>query len=112
MLVVPSRIATDGDCEGLPTVVLESLRAGLPVIATNHAGIPEIIKDGETGLLVSENDPDALANALQVALKTGDHMLHMTTNGQKRVRRDFNARTQSLILKRYLLEKTTLIAEC
>ena len=56
---MPSRIAADGDCEGLPTVVLESIRAGLPVVATNHAGIPEIIRDQNTGFLVPENDPDA-----------------------------------------------------
>ena len=55
-VVVPSHQAPDGDCEGLPTVILEAIRAGCPVIATNHAGIPEIITDNASGILAIEND--------------------------------------------------------
>jgi glycosyltransferase involved in cell wall biosynthesis len=57
-LVVPSR------SEGLGTVNLEALAHSKPVIASAVGGIPEIIKDGETGLLVKRDDPEALANAL------------------------------------------------
>ena len=46
-------------------------RAGLPVVATNHAGIPEIIRDQETGFLVPENDPDSLAAALLAVMQPG-----------------------------------------
>ncbi len=102
-VVVPSRIAADGDCEGLPTVVLESIRAGLPVVATNHAGIPEIIRDQETGFLVPENDPDALAAALLVVMQQGDHVQQMVVNAQARLQKDFNAAIQSEKLQRRLL---------
>ena len=102
-VVVPSRIAADGDCEGLPTVVLESIRAGLPVVATNHAGIPEIIRDQETGFLVPENDPDALAAALLAVMQPGDYIQQMVVNAQARLQNDFNAAIQSKKLQRRLL---------
>ena len=102
-VVVPSRIAADGDCEGLPTVVLESIRAGLPVVATNHAGIPEIIRDQETGFLVPENDPDSLAAALSAVIQPGDHIQQMVVNAQTRLKKDFNAAVQSKKLQRRLL---------
>ena len=107
VVVVPSRIAADGDCEGLPTVVLESIRAGVPVVASDHAGIPEIIRHEETGFLVSENDPDALAAALLAASQTGDQMRQMVARAQQRLQRDFNAATQSQKLQQYLLGNVT-----
>ena len=102
-VVVPSRIAADGDCEGLPTVVLESIRAGLPVVASNHAGIPEIIHDQETGFLVPENDPDALAAALLAVMQPSDRIQQMAVNAQARLQQDFNAAIQSEKLQRLLL---------
>ena len=109
-VVVPSRIAADGDCEGLPTVVLESIRAGVPVVASDHAGIPEIIRHEETGFLVPENDPDALAAALLAASQTGDQMRQMVARAQQRLQRDFNAATQSQKLQQYLLGNVTVDA--
>ena len=106
-VVVPSRIAADGDCEGLPTVVLESIRAGVPVVASDHAGIPEIIRHEETGFLVPENDPDALAAALLAASQTGDQMRQMVARAQQRLQHDFNAATQSQKLQQYLLGNVT-----
>ena len=53
-----------GDEEGLPVAILEAMAAALPVVATRHAGIPEAVLDGTTGLLVDEGDVDAMAQAL------------------------------------------------
>jgi len=68
LLAVPSRTAGSGDSEGLPTVIMEAMALGVPVVATRHAGIPEIVSDKVTGLLVPEADPGALAQAI-LALK-------------------------------------------
>jgi glycosyltransferase involved in cell wall biosynthesis len=54
--------------EGCPNVVLEALATGRPVVATRVGGIPEIVREGETGLLVPPRDPEALADALAQAL--------------------------------------------
>jgi len=59
-----------GDEEGLPVALLEAMAAGLPVISTRHAGIPEAVLDGVTGNLVDEGDIDAMSDAMQ-RLATG-----------------------------------------
>ena len=65
VMVVPSVTAADGDEEGLPTVILEAQASGLPVIATRHAGIPEAVADGESGLLIEEHDVESLAAGIE-----------------------------------------------
>ncbi len=102
-VIVPSREADDGDCEGLPTVVLEAIRAGAPVIATRHAGIPEIIDDGITGLLAVENDVGALAELLNQADAMREDLPQMAVAAQTRLRQDFNAKDQSKRLQEYLM---------
>jgi colanic acid/amylovoran biosynthesis glycosyltransferase len=59
----PSRTSKDGNREGIPNSLLEAMASGAPVIATRHGGIPEAISSGESGLLVDENDYQALAIA-------------------------------------------------
>ena len=54
----------NGDMEGLPTVLMEAMSTGLPVISTNHSGIPELIDDGVDGFLVDESDVDGYAEKL------------------------------------------------
>lgn len=64
-LIAPSETADDGDVEGMPVVVMEAMACGLPVIGTDHSGIPEIVRDGVNGLIVAERDPAALAVAME-----------------------------------------------
>lgn len=64
VLLVPSRTAASGDQEGTPTVICEASAAGLPVVSTLHAGIPEQVEHGRTGLLVPERDVAGMAAAL------------------------------------------------
>jgi glycosyltransferase involved in cell wall biosynthesis len=59
-----SKVAPDGDSEGSPVAVMEAQLSGLPVIATRHEGIPEVVLDGTTGLLVDEGDVEAMADAM------------------------------------------------
>jgi len=64
--------APSGDCEGTPVGILEAGASGLPVISTRHAGIPDVVIDGQTGLLVDERDVDGMAERmLQLARDPG-----------------------------------------
>src|SRR6185369_16160672 len=62
--VLPSVTADDGDMEASPVSISEAMAVGLPVVATRHGGIPEIVDDEVTGLLVAERDVSALAQAM------------------------------------------------
>ena len=62
--VLPCRRDRHGDMDGIPTVFMEAMATGRPVVSCELSGIPELVRDGETGLLVPPDDPPALADAL------------------------------------------------
>ncbi|UCD92976.1 MAG: glycosyltransferase family 4 protein [Methanobacteriota archaeon] len=68
-VAVPSVISSQGDTEGLPVVILESLAAGKPVVASNVGGIPDAIEDGKTGFLVPERSPEEISKAIVRVMK-------------------------------------------
>lgn len=63
-----SKIAISGDSEGTPVAILEASAAGLPIVSTLHAGIPNVVVNNETGFLVSENDVMAMAEKILLLL--------------------------------------------
>jgi glycosyltransferase involved in cell wall biosynthesis len=71
VLAVPSIVARDGETEGMPTVILEAFAAACPVVGSRVAGIPEFVRDGETGFLAEPADPDDLAAKIIETLKIG-----------------------------------------
>jgi len=68
ILLVPSVTASNNDQEGLPNVIIEGMATGLAVVASDHAAIPEIVIDGETGILTEEKNPDSIASAIATFL--------------------------------------------
>jgi glycosyltransferase involved in cell wall biosynthesis len=77
--------------EGLPLVVLEAMAHGKPVVATPVGGTPELVVDGETGLLVEPGDAGALADALSALLADRERAARMGAAGRERVLREFSA---------------------
>ena len=102
-LCVPSVTAASGDSEGLPTVAIEAMAEGVPVIGTRHAGIVEAVVDGETGLLVPQADPRALAAAIQALCADPARRRAMGEAGRRRARAEFDAAVQSRKLEDLLL---------
>jgi colanic acid/amylovoran biosynthesis glycosyltransferase len=81
--------ALDGDMEGTPVAVLEASAAALPVIATRHAGIPDVVIHGETGLLVEEHDVDGMAMCMCEILENPVKAKTMGQAGRQRIREQF-----------------------
>lgn len=104
LLAVPSRTAEGGDAEGLPTVIMEAMALGLPVVASRHAGIPEIISHGVTGLLIPENDAAALAEAIVALDRDQDLAGRLRGEAYADVRARFDAERQSALLEQHLLD--------
>jgi glycosyltransferase involved in cell wall biosynthesis len=71
ILAVPSVVARDGETEGMPTVILEAFAAACPVVGSRVAGIPEFVRDGETGFLANAADSGDLAAKIVETLKIG-----------------------------------------
>jgi glycosyltransferase involved in cell wall biosynthesis len=84
-----SIIADSGDSEGTPVAIMEASAAALPVIATLHAGIPDVILDGVTGLLVPERDIDKMAEAMQLILSNKALARSMGEAGRERILSNF-----------------------
>lgn len=82
--------AIDGDMEGTPVAVLEASAAGLPVIATTHAGIPDVILDEETGLLVAEHDVEGMTKKMFLLLENNELAMQLGQNGKKRIQLHFS----------------------
>jgi len=90
VLVLPSIIDARGDTEGLGVVLLDAMSYGIPAIASRVGGIPDIIEDGVSGLLVPPADPQALANAIERV--AGDPALakRLADAGRARLRTHFS----------------------
>lgn len=77
--------AINGDMEGAPNSILEASAAGIPVIATKHAGIPEVVEHGITGLLVDEHDWEGMANHMCTLLVNTGLAKNMGKAGRQRI---------------------------
>jgi len=79
--------------ESFSNSLLESMAAGLPVVATNVGGNPEIVQDGETGLLVPPRDPAAMADAIIRVLEAPEMAKRFGVAGRERVMKHFSLET-------------------
>jgi glycosyltransferase involved in cell wall biosynthesis len=89
IFALASRVARDGDRDGLPNVLAEAQSQGLACVATRVSAIPELLRDGVTGLLVDENDPAALAGAIETLIADPARRRSLGAAGQARVRAEF-----------------------
>lgn len=90
VFVMPSVRDPRGNVDGLPIVVLEAMAAGKPVVASEVSGMPLAVAHGETGLLVPERDPAALAAAVGDLLAAPDRAGEMGRAGRRRVETELN----------------------
>ena len=90
VFAAPCIIGTDGNRDGLPTVLLEAMALGTPCVSTDVTGIPEIVKNGETGLLASQGDPDSLASALKRLIQNRELRIQLAQRARKLIEAEFD----------------------
>ena len=90
LFVLGCELAANGDRDGIPNVLLESMATGVPVVATRFSAIPELIEDFKTGLLVSPGQPEKMTSAMIKLLTDEDMRQAVIKEARKRVERDFD----------------------
>jgi glycosyltransferase involved in cell wall biosynthesis len=98
VLVAPSVPTRGGKREGIPVVLMEAMATGLPVVASRLSGIPELVTDGVSGLLVPAGDEAALADALATLAKDPTLRARLGAAGRETVLRDFDVDRNAALL--------------
>jgi colanic acid/amylovoran biosynthesis glycosyltransferase len=100
VLVAPSVPTSEGKREGIPVVLMEAMASGVPVIASGISGIPELVDDGVSGLLVPPRDPRAIADALRRLLDDAPLRQQLGAAGREKVVHEFDVHTNAAELVR------------
>jgi colanic acid/amylovoran biosynthesis glycosyltransferase len=82
--------------EGVPVVLMEAMAAGVPVVATRIAGIPELVRDEQNGLLVAPGDVNEMTNAIDRLLGDAELRNRVVIAARGEIEREFNIRTETL----------------
>jgi colanic acid/amylovoran biosynthesis glycosyltransferase len=90
VLLAPSVTSARGEEEGIPVALMEAMATGLPVIATRHSGIPELVQHDLSGFLVDERDAGQIADCIRLLLASPARLGTMGRAGREIVERDFN----------------------
>ncbi len=101
--VCPSNFTPQGDREGIPVALMEAMATGLAVVASDISGIPELVEDGVTGLLVPPGDPQALADAVRRLHDDAGLRSRLGEAARARVEHDFDLRRNAAALAPLLL---------
>jgi colanic acid/amylovoran biosynthesis glycosyltransferase len=100
-VAAPSVPTKSGKREGIPVVLMEAMSAGVPVVASRLSGIPELVEDEVTGLLVPPRDPTALAHALRRLHDEPALRERLALAGRDKVKREFDVRANAAELVRH-----------
>lgn len=97
--VAPCVLGEDGNRDGLPTALLEAMALGTPVVSTDVTGIPEVLRDGETGLLVPQRNPAALAGAISRLTRDSTLRIRLADRARRLIETDFNVHANAAHLR-------------
>ncbi len=99
VFAAPCVIAEDGDRDGVPTTILESMALGTPCVSTDVTGIPEVVQHERTGLAVRQHDATALADALERLIREPDLARRLAHNARELIEKDYDARANTAALR-------------
>ena len=104
VFLLPCVSLPSGDRDGIPVVLMEAMACEVPVVSTRISGIPELVEDGVSGRLVSERDPDALADAVAEILAKGDEAARIGRAGRRRVQDAFDVSASAARLRELIAQ--------
>jgi len=103
VVVAPSVPTRSGRREGIPVALMEAMSCGVPVIASRLSGIPELVEDGSTGVLVEPRDVEGLSSALERLLRDRELRRRLGRAGQAKVEEDFDLqKSAAALMQRFL----------
>src|SRR5690606_4773998 len=109
VFVLPCVVERDGGKDNLPTVIMEAMACGLPVVSTPLAGVPELVLQDKTGLLVPERDPGALAGSIEKLIADPSLCKRFGEEGRRRAEQEFAIEVTTGQLKRLLVRYGKII---
>ncbi len=98
VFALPCVVTIDGDRDGIPNGLIEAAACGVPIVTTPVSGIPELIEEGVSGLLVPPHEPDELANALDELLRSVVLREKLRVNARARVVKAFDVRRNAVAI--------------
>jgi len=99
VFAAPCVVGGDGNRDGLPTVLLEAMALGTPCVSTDVTGIPEVLRDEETGLMVPQHDPAALADAIERLLADPELRVELAGRARRLVEEEFDVHRNAALLR-------------
>jgi colanic acid/amylovoran biosynthesis glycosyltransferase len=100
VFAAPCVVGSDGNRDGLPTVLLEAMALGTPCVSTDVTGIPEVLRHERTGLLAPQHDPAALADAMECLLDDEELRVRLASEARKLIESEFDAHKNTAVLRR------------
>lgn len=110
VFVAPYIIGKDGNRDGLPTVLLEAMALGTPCVSTDVTGIPELVRDRQTGLIVPQHDAQQLAIALKQLLTDSQLRVKLSVQARKLIELEFDIHRNTASLRALFHAKTPTVA--
>nr|QNO41822.1 D-inositol-3-phosphate glycosyltransferase [Methanosarcinales archaeon ANME-2c ERB4]QNO42778.1 D-inositol-3-phosphate glycosyltransferase [Methanosarcinales archaeon ANME-2c ERB4] len=95
MFILPCIVIENGDRDGIPVAMMEAMTMELPVISTTVSGIPELVEDGASGILVSPKDEKAIADAIITLCKDSELRVKMGKKGREIIKREYNIASEA-----------------
>lgn len=111
LFVLPCIVGNDGDMDGLPTVILEAMAIGIPVISTRLAGIPEMIHHQINGMLVEQKQVKELADTIQTLLESNELRITFRNQSFKHMEEHFNLRKNVAQLRELFAAVSTVVPD-
>jgi len=99
VFALPCVIAEDGNRDGLPVALIEAMALGTPCVSTDVTGIPELLRDGETGLMVRQHDPAGLATAIERLLADQALRIHLARGARRLIEAEFDIHRNTEFLR-------------